>query len=66
METALETLFQRFRDEDDVGALARLFDRTAPELYSVARHLVGTADLDDLVQTTYLHAMRPTVGLAKA
>jgi len=54
---SLEALFQRFRDSDDVEALGRLFDRTAPELYSVARHLVRPDDVDDLVQTTYVQAI---------
>ncbi|MBI5852059.1 MAG: sigma-70 family RNA polymerase sigma factor, partial [Planctomycetes bacterium] len=43
--------------EHDIDALARVFDATAPRLALVAAHLVGAA-AEDLVQTTFLEAMR--------
>ncbi|MCP5022785.1 MAG: sigma-70 family RNA polymerase sigma factor [bacterium] len=52
----LETLFQRFRAENDVQALATVFDRTAPHLHTLARRLGGDS-ADDLLQDTYLSSM---------
>ena len=47
-------LFLRFRDRRDGGALADLFDATAPELLKVAVHLVRDVnEADDLVQSTF-------------
>jgi|GEM_PF-1469479 len=52
---SLEVLFERFRESGDVGALARVFDKTAPELLAVARHLARSeAEAEDLVQATFL------------
>ncbi|MBK8980069.1 MAG: sigma-70 family RNA polymerase sigma factor [Planctomycetes bacterium] len=51
--------FLRFRAHGDAGALARVFDATARELLLVAEHLAGDPhDAEDLVQTTFVHAMR--------
>jgi RNA polymerase sigma-70 factor (ECF subfamily) len=54
----LERLFERFRDHGDLAALAQVFDRTAPQLLSVARHLASAeAAAEDLVQATFVAAI---------
>jgi len=54
-----EQLFQRFRDRGDARALAAVFDRTAPQLLLAAAHVTPEpAAAEDLVQDTFLHAMR--------
>src|SRR5437867_1231021 len=54
----LEELFARFRREHDLEALAEVFDRTAPRLLEVARHLSrGRGEAEDLVQATFLAAI---------
>ncbi len=51
----LNELFERFRARGDTAALAEVFDRTAPALFKVARHLLGkSADAEDAVQSTFL------------
>jgi RNA polymerase sigma factor (sigma-70 family) len=51
----LESAFQRFRRRGDAGALARVFDATAPELLRVARHLTRSRDAaEDVLQSTFL------------
>lgn len=51
----LESAFQRFRRHGDAGALASVFDRTAPELLRVARHLTRSRDdAEDVLQSTFL------------
>jgi len=51
-------LFLRFRADNDMRALSKVFDRTAPELASVARHLARSSDeAEDLVQATFLAAI---------
>ncbi len=63
MSENLTALFLRFRDQNDMRALARVFDRTAPELASVAAHLVKSApDAEDLVQATFLAAIESAAG----
>lgn len=53
-----EDLFERWRSRGDSRALAALFDRTAPEVYAVARRLTGSSgDAEDLVQTAWLAAI---------
>lgn len=50
--------FVRFARTGDPGALARVFDQTAPELLRVASHLVSDLNLaEDLVQATFLSAI---------
>lgn len=54
-----ESDFELFRESGDMRALARVFDRLAPELLLVAAHVVRDAALaEDLVQTTFLEAIR--------
>jgi RNA polymerase sigma-70 factor (ECF subfamily) len=51
--------FLRFRDHGDAQALARVFDATAPDLLVLAEHLADQpGDAEDLVQTTFVQAMR--------
>jgi RNA polymerase sigma factor (sigma-70 family) len=51
-------LYLRFRDRRDGRALARLFDRAAPELLAVAVHLApDVASAEDLVQATFVAAI---------
>ena len=53
-----DQLFVRFRQAHDMGALAELFDRVAPQLLQVARHLVRDAHTaEDLVQQTFVAAL---------
>jgi len=50
--------FARFQRTRDPRALARVFDRTAPELLRLARHLAtGEAAAEDLVQATFVTAI---------
>lgn len=50
--------FARYRRSGDPSALARVFDRLAPELLAVARHLVpDAAEAEDVVQATFLAAI---------
>lgn len=54
----LERLFTRWRDRGDASALARVFDAAAPELLTLASHLVEDPALaEDLVQSTFLVAI---------
>jgi DNA-directed RNA polymerase specialized sigma24 family protein len=58
VQDAVEELFERWRQRGDVAALAGVFDRTAPEIWRVARHLCGNrSEADDLLQATFLAAM---------
>lgn len=51
-------IFERMRD-GDMGALGILFDRYARDVRRVVSRLgVSSADVDDLVQLTFLEAMR--------
>lgn len=51
----LESAFERFRRHGDTSALAAVFDRTAPELLRVARHLTRSRDdAEDVLQSTFL------------
>lgn len=55
---SLSQLFRRYTDDGDVRALGEVFDRAAPELLTVARHLAGDeAAAEDLVQATFLAAI---------
>ncbi len=57
-ESGLVELFERYRGEADLDALAQVFDLTAPQLLKVARHLVrDEAQAEDLVQATFLAAI---------
>src|SRR4029079_3458945 len=54
----LEELFDRFRRDGDLDALAEVFDRTAEKLLKVARHLGrDEAEAEDVVQATFLAAI---------
>ncbi|HZN39693.1 MAG TPA: sigma-70 family RNA polymerase sigma factor [Planctomycetota bacterium] len=54
-----EQLFARYRDAGDLAALAAVFDLVAGHLLLVAGHLVRDgATAEDLVQTTFVEAMR--------
>ena len=54
----LESLFLAYRDEADVDALSQVFDRAAPELQTLARHLVREpSEAEDLLQETFLTAI---------
>ena len=56
--SSLSQLFRRYTDDGDVSALGEVFDRAAPELLRVARHLAGDeAAAEDLVQATFLAAI---------
>jgi RNA polymerase sigma-70 factor (ECF subfamily) len=53
-----EELFERFRRDGDLDALAAIFDRTAEKLLKVARHLCqDDAQAEDVVQATFLTAI---------
>lgn len=54
--TPLEDLFLRYRSENDLKALAQVFDRTAPHLLSLARRLASD-QADDILQDTFLAAI---------
>lgn len=58
-EPSMEQDFDRFRAEGDLRALGRVFDRAAPRLLLVAAHFTrDAASAEDLVQTTFLEAIR--------
>lgn len=51
----LSGLFDRYRREGDLAALAKLFDEISPEMMRVARHVAGRGvDPEDVVQATFL------------
>lgn len=59
----IDAAFARFRRSGDADALAAVFDATAPRLLLVAMHLSRDAQAaEDLVQTTFLQAMRDRDG----
>ncbi len=61
MKNDLTELFLRFRTRNDMRALARVFDRVAPELSAVAARLARTSgEAEDLVQVTFLTAIERT------
>ncbi|MEQ1891949.1 MAG: sigma factor, partial [Planctomycetota bacterium] len=63
MDTSPESDFRRFRERGDAAALARVFDALAPKLLLVAQHLTRDAGAaEDLVQTTFLAALRDARG----
>lgn len=53
-----ETLFARYRETGDAKALGAVFDRLAAELVLVSAHLAGSDVAEDLVQATFLDAIR--------
>ncbi|MEM1448685.1 MAG: sigma-70 family RNA polymerase sigma factor [Planctomycetota bacterium] len=54
----LDPLFLRFRERGDVAALGALFDRAAPQLMAIARHLAGDeATAEDALQETFRTAI---------
>ena len=53
-----DNAFRRFRRTGNPGDLSAVFDRTAPELLKLGRHLASTeAAAEDLVQATFLTAI---------
>lgn len=55
--------FLTFRARGDADALARVFDALAPRLLLLASHLArDAASAEDLVQTTFLQALRDASG----
>jgi RNA polymerase sigma factor (sigma-70 family) len=58
MNLTHEQLFTRFRATGDPVALGELFDRTSPQLLSLALHLCGNpADAEDALQATFVVAI---------
>ncbi len=58
LRISLERLFDGWRRRGDAAALAKVFDRTAPELWKLAIHLVrDPAEAEDVLQATYLVAI---------
>ena len=57
-EVAVETLFARFADTGVPDALAAVFDQLAGKLLLVASHLAGGSVAEDLVQATFVDAIR--------
>ena len=54
----LEELFERYRSQQDLRALSKLFDLAAPELLRLAVHMApDVASAEDLVQQTFLAAI---------
>jgi len=54
----VEALFARYRKRGDAGALAQVFDRTAPELFRLAQHLVrDPLAAEDVLQETFVTAI---------
>jgi RNA polymerase sigma-70 factor (ECF subfamily) len=52
-------LFRAFQERGDPSALAALFDAQAPRLLLLAAHFArDAAEAEDLVQTTFLHALK--------
>ncbi len=55
---SVERLFERYRRKGDAKALAAVFDRTAPELFRLAQHLVrDPLEAEDVLQETYVAAI---------
>ncbi len=53
-----DAAFRRFKQTADPAALATVFDRTAPELMKMARHLTSNeAAAEDLLQATFVTAI---------
>ncbi|MEM7204566.1 MAG: sigma-70 family RNA polymerase sigma factor [Planctomycetota bacterium] len=52
-----EQLFDRFRRTGDRDALAAAFERSAPTLAQLAVSMVPPAEVDDVVQSTYITAI---------
>jgi len=58
MTATPEQLFAQFRAHGDPAALGALFDRTSPQLLSLALHLCGNpADAEDALQATFVTAI---------
>ena len=56
--TTTDRLWRRWREDQHAPSLGRLFDRCAPELLALARHLCrDTARAEDVVQATFLAAI---------
>jgi len=54
----LESLFRAFRERSDLGALATVFERTAPDLLRTATSLAGDPSAgEDLLQATFVSAI---------
>ena len=58
LRASIERQFDLWRRRGDATALGKVFDRTAPELWRLATHLVrDPAEAEDVLQATYLVAI---------
>ena len=58
MTVTPEQHFLRYRERGDAEALGLVFDALAPELLLVAAHLAGGDHAEDVVQATFVDAIR--------
>ena len=58
IETSPEQDFRHYCQRGDAVALGRVFDSLAPQLLLVAAHMAGGGSAEDLVQATFVDAIR--------